>query len=384
MKWNKELTDKAIELKNRGYTSPQISRALGGVFSDSSVRHKLAYIGESITTEAETNLKTFNDDGVQDSTAILTLMKGDKITEDKLLEAHGFDTDHWTVASANSNFWKSSGKTTSYQTKITVKPKTELAPEDIADTLNHSIQPIHVKRVKTGSRNLIIPIFDLHMGIETFDHIAPYLEQIETIIKRGYKNIDIIIGGDYFHSNFMDKTMTVSGTQLDHVDNMQALEDGTDFFSSLLETALAYSKKVSVHAIPGNHDSDKQFLWMYAMSCKYPDVAIHNSLNKRDEFMTDNIAVMIAHGNLALKHLPMLFATEYPDDWAKAKYRLIFSGHFHQQKLNDDDGVVLHQCGTAKPADNYEDSNGFTMSRRHMQVLEFDSDRLRATYEIEV
>lgn len=50
---------------------------------------------------------------------------------------------------------------------------------------------------------------------------------------------------------------------------------------------------------------------------------------------------------------------------------------------NDTDGVVMHQFGTVKPNDPYEVTNGYTVARKHLQMLEFDNEKLLATYEIE-
>ena len=379
--WNKQETKKAIKLKNQGYNSHQISKMFEGKYSAPAVRRKLAREGEPLSSVIVDDSN--NADGVQTSSTILEVIKGKELTPEDILRAHHFEPSKWEIVSVKNNFWKQTADVTSYQSKITVKPIKGVNVADLLAVINQGTKPVKIENVKSGERNLIIPIFDPHFGWQTYFGIYPYLIQIQEIIKHGYKNIEIILGGDYFHSNFLDKTMTAAGTQLDHADNIQALKDGTDFFSALLETALKYSERVTVHQIPGNHDPDKAYMWLYAMSFKYPDVEIHNTVRKRDAFLLNNVGVMIAHGDFALKRLPMLFATEYSDIWAQAKTRLVFSGHFHTQKLTNEDGVTMYQCGTAKPIDNYEDKNGFTLSRKHMQVLEFDENKLKATYEIE-
>ena len=62
---------------------------------------------------------------------------------------------------------------------------------------------------------------------------------------------------------------------------------------------------------------------------------------------------------------------------------MVASGHYHTEKLADTDGVVMHQFGTVKPNDPYEHANGYTVARKHLQMLEFDNEKLIATYEIE-
>lgn len=320
---------------------------------------------------------------MQTSTTILEVINGQKLTPEDVIKAHGYDPKHWEITKNISNFWKQKEDVTSYQSKISIKPRSHIPVDELSKILNEQIKPITIRAENDGKHNLVIPLYDMHFGWATYNNMVAYLTQIEEIISHGYNEVHIIVGGDYFHSDFVDKTMTASGTQLDHVDNLAALKDGTRFFSELLESAMAHSNKVEIHGIPGNHDPDKQYMWLFGMQYKYPDVQFSNSERARDTFSFGKIGVMIAHGNLALKRLPMLFATEYPKMWANSKYRIIFSGHFHQQKLTDENGVVIFQCGTAKPKDNYEDKNGFDLSRKKMQVLEFSNTKLKATYEIE-
>ncbi len=125
-------------------------------------------------------------------------------------------------------------------------------------------------------------------------------------------------------------------------------------------------------------------MFVWGLSKKFPQVLFENKLNtERLAFQFDKIGVMVAHGNLALKRLPMLFANEYSEIWSSSTYRLIASGHFHTEKLQDVDGVVMHQFGTVKPNDPYEVANGYTTGRKHLQLLEFGKERLLATYEVE-
>ena len=84
-----------------------------------------------------------------------------------------------------------------------------------------------------------------------------------------------------------------------------------------------------------------------------------------------------------MKSAPMLFASEYPELWAKSTYRSIYSGHLHSERVLNADGVVMHRFGTPKPSDEYEFKNGYTLARKHLQAQEFNDTRLLATYEVE-
>lgn len=330
-----------------------------------------------------------NRDGSQTITAKLEMTEEQAKDPDFVLRAHGFEPSEWEIISLKNNFWDmgiGGGEVvTNYQSKISVKPIIKaLSIDAVLSTFNREIKPVKVHNIAKGENSILVALFDMHFGITRLSDLESHLEQITSILQKGYKNIEIIIGGDVLHSDFLTKTQTASNTQLDEVNTIRAVEEAESFFSSLLELSLKYGKRVEVKAVSGNHDTDSQYMFVWGLSKKFPQVSFENMLNnKRLAFQFDKIGVMVAHGNLGLKRLPMLFANEYSDIWSSSTYRLIASGHFHTEKLQDVDGVVMHQFGTVKPNDPYEVANGYTVGRKHLQLLEFDNERLKATYEVE-
>lgn len=353
--------------------------------------------GATHTPVKETKIKdvargteiVLNKDGSQSSTTQLQMTSEQAKDPDFVLRAHGFDPTEWEIISARNNFWQQNSQENGlidlYQSKITVKPKVgKVSIDDALSVFNRDIKPVKVSNVTKGHNSILIPLFDMHFGITRIDKLQGHLQQIANILKSGQKNIEIIIGGDVLHSDFITKSQTSSNTQLDLVKTIRALNEAEEFFSSLIELSLKYSGNVEVKAVSGNHDTDSQYMFVWGLSKKFPQVVFENVPNtERLAFQFDKIGVMVAHGNLALKRLPMLFANEYSDIWSSSTYRLITSGHFHTEKLQDVDGVVMHQFGTVKPNDPYEVANGYTTGRKHLQLLEFGKERLLATYEVE-
>lgn len=330
-----------------------------------------------------------NKDGSQSSSTTLQMTSEQAKDPDFVLRAHGFDPTEWDIISARNNFWQQNSQENGlidlYQSKITVKPKAKaMSIDSVVASFNRDIKSVKVQNIAKGSNSILVALFDMHFGITRLSDLESHLEQIADILKKGYKNIEIVIGGDVLHSDFLTKTQTASNTQLDEVKTIRAIDEAESFFSSLLELSLKYSKRVEVKAVSGNHDTDSQYMFVWGLSKKFPQVAFENVLNnKRLAFQFGKIGVMVAHGNLALKRLPMLFANEYTAIWSSSTYRMVASGHYHTEKLQDVDGVVMHQFGTVKPNDTYEVANGYTVGRKHLQLLEFDNERLKATYEVE-
>jgi len=400
MIWTQAIQNKIDELASKGITVNEIASRLYEEFgvnvSSRSVRRfKNKHLPDkadrqpAVKDAVRGTEIVINKDGSQTSSTTIQMTQEQAKDPDYVLRAHGFDSDKWEILSVKNNFWQQNSQENGlidlYQSKISVRPiKNIVSIQDVVQSFNHEIKSVNIHNVKSGKNNIVISLFDMHFGITRLENLESHLHQIANILKKGYKRVEIIIGGDVLHSDFVTKTQTASNTQLDHVETIRALNEAESFFSTLIGMALELSEIVEVKAVSGNHDADSQFYFVWGLSKKFPQVAFDNQLNgTRLAFQFGKIGIMVAHGNLALKRLPMLFANEFSDIWASSKYRMVASGHFHTEKLSDIDGVVMHQFGTVKPNDPYEHANGYTVGRKHLQLLEFNDERLLATYEVE-
>ena len=391
--WNTKKLTELQDLRNDGLTVKQIAdrwnikpRTVGYGFERLHTLQKQGRINIDVKTKKPK--QSINKNGSISSSALVTIKDGEKMDEKKLLKAHGLDADRFTIERYTSNVWgKPAAGQTSYQTKITVKPVT-FNLEDVIKSINKDIKPLPKQRrtVKPSSKNtIVLPLFDLHFGISTYETLKPYLEQIADVLSTGYRNAVIVLGGDYFHSDKMTKAETVKGTQLDPVDMVTAINDGTRFFDELMDLVLKTSSNVFVISVPGNHDQDLSYVWGAGMKEKYKKLvdSFNITLGTSAAFNVDACGFLIAHGDVSKNRLPLLFATEYKPIWSKTKYHAVLWGHFHKETLTDDQGVVCFQVGTPKDHDRWEKRKGFVMSRRKLELLEFNRDRLTAIHYLE-
>lgn len=401
-KWTNEKLQKLQDLRNDGLTVDQIADRLN--LRSRTVRyaferlHQLQRQGRFNPTTKPTKKRSnkpkstgshhVNKNDSISSTALITIKDGQKLTDKQLLEKHGLDPDRFVIERYVSNAWgKPEPHSTSYQTKITVKP-INYDLDDVIKSINQDIKPVtrQVKKKVDHKNTLIIPLFDVHFGISTYKTMKTYLDQIYDLISSTpYTNTLVILGGDYFHSDSMTKSQTVKGTQLDHVDMQQAIEDGTDFFNDLMSFVIPFSKHVHIISVPGNHDSDLAYVWGLGMKERYKKAvdSFNLSLNTWAAFNIDRCGFLIAHGDVAKNRLPLLFASDAKEIWSKTNYHAVFWGHFHKEVVNDDSGVVTFQVGTPKPSDNWEKRKGFTMSRKKLELFEFNKDRLTSIHYLE-
>lgn len=305
-----------------------------------------------------------------------------------VLRAHGFNPNDWDIVSARNNFWQQNSQENGlidlYQSKITVKPKSddELTPLDIADLFKADIKPYTVNQVARDAHNLVLPLPDMHFGITTMFDVKGHLDKLLELINKGYKTIVIEQLGDLFHSSQMWSSQTMRGTMLDEVDMVQAIEDAKQFFDILVPACLDNSTSVHIKQMAGNHSGNMEYVFMEYLKAKYPQVVIKNNIKYRDAYLLDNVGIMIAHGDLAPKNLPMLFANEFGRVWSLSHSREIHKGHFHNEKTVDEGGVISRQLGTVKPNDKYEISNGWTLSKKELYALEYDRDKLVAEWHV--
>lgn len=383
-RWEKSVYKRACELRASGMQNKAVAKQLNAEFnlslSTNAVKRKFVNEGYAQNQKGRVDIRP---DG-QTSTIKLRMTIEQSKNPDYVMQAHGYDPDEWELVQATNNIWEQNnqeqGLIQLYQSKIVVKPKTSAFK---ISTFTDKIEPIKIKQTNFGKRNLVIPLADWHFGITTLADVKDKLSRLIEIIGKGYKTITVLQLGDLFHSNQIKKSMTMAGTQLDDVDMVQAIKDGRAFFDVLLTTCLQNAENVTIEHAEGNHDGGIEYMFLVYLEAKYPDVKVNYHNKYRQAFLLDNVGIMVTHGQYGKrKDLPMLFATEFTDVWARAKSREIYTGHFHTQQTLDYSGVIHRQLGTIKPNDSYEIENGWTMGKKTLQVFEYDSDRLRVTYDV--
>jgi len=329
---------------------------------------------------------SINSDGSQTSSTVIQ-MQADQIKDvNYVLRAHGFSETDWELVSARNNFWQQNnseqGLVDLYQSKITVKPKThELSVDKFLDKLVTDVKPYQLKVTDNKTKNnMVLPLADLHFGITKIADLEEHLHKIIPIIQQQHDTFVIEQLGDLLHSSQMWTTQTMRGTMLDEVDMVQAIEDAKSFFHLIITNINA--NNIIIKQMAGNHSGNMEYLFMEMLKVKYPNVSVENNVKYRDAYLLGDVGILIAHGDLAKKGLTSLFPTEFKDVWSKSKQHYLHTGHYHNEKLTDNAGIVWQQFGTPKPTDKYEEQNGWSLSKKSMYLLEYSPDELIAEYYV--
>lgn len=402
LNWTDEQKNRIIELSKQGLSSPKVAQQMFDEYGTNFSRRTVARFIATGQTSSQYKRKSkpkvkdvkrgteivINKDGSTTSSTTMQMTEEQAKDPEFVLRAHGFNPDDWDIVSARNNFWQQNsvenGLIDLYQSKITVKPKSddELTFEDITEILKQEIEPYTVKQVAHSAHNLVIPLPDLHFGVTKKQDVQNHLDRMLDVINKGYKTIVIEQLGDLFHSSQMWSSQTLKSTILQDVDMVAAWNDAKWLFDVLVTATLKSSTKVYVKQMAGNHSGNMEFAFMEYLQAKYPQVVVHNNIKFRDAYLLDNVGIMLAHGDLAPKNLPILFANEFGGVWSLSHSREIHKGHFHKEKIVDEGGVISRQLGTVKPNDKYEIMNGWTLSKKELYALEYDSDKLVAEWHI--
>lgn len=394
-----KITDEIVEYINQqhgiGFNRQQIAEK---IFDEFGVNLSVRTVSRQFTgriakkSEIEKHSKfgehliEIDKNGKQTSTIDVQMNEEQAKDPDYVLRAHGFDSTKWEILSVKNNTWQQNsqenGLINLYQSKISVRPISgKMTADDIVKLFENEVKPVELKlENEQGENNLVLPLADIHFGITKIADLEVHLHKIIPILKKGYNIFVIEQLGDLFHSSQMWNTQTMRGTVLDEVDMVQAVEDAKTLFDIILKNVNA--AKIVIKQIAGNHSGNMEYMFMEYLKAKYPDVKIDNNIKYRDAYLLGNIGIMMAHGDFAKKGLVSLFPNEFKKIWGAANQTYIHTGHFHTQKTTDEGGVVWNQFGTMKPNDKYEISNGWTLSKKSMYLIEYTKDELFAEYYV--
>lgn len=385
MKWTDKEKYQIAKLVTMGLSDSKIAERMGKTHA--AVKHyRQRHItdikiedSKEVTTEAN---------GTQTATILMRLKHEPDKSPRTMLALTGYDPDKFDLISSQYKVYEQhsteDGTVPQYSITVKVKPKSDISVLELTGIINQDVKQKRLERTRdTLKRMLVVPLYDLHFGINDYDNMMPYLDQILTIINsHPFEKIVIEVGGDTLHSDFLKKTQTVKGTQLDHADMIGAWQDAAEFIKRIIEPAIENSETTELYAIGGNHDFDMQWSFIEMIKARYPQLNVFNPGSYRQVFTYGHVSIMMAHGDTAKAKLSQLFANEYPDEWASSVWRETHWGHFHTETVKDDGGTIQRQFGTPKPADGYEIKNGYTMGHKTLKVLEYDENGLSAEYTL--
>ncbi len=180
--------------------------------------------------------------------------------------------------------------------------------------------------------------------------------------------------GDFFHSDNPQNRTARSGNALD-VDGRwyKVLNVGIDLMIELVISALAKHKHVTVKNIIGNHDDMSSIFLSVAMS-KYfrnePRVTVDTSPAKFWYFQFGRNLIGSTHGDTAKpEKLPLIMATDKPQEWASSDFRYWYTGHIHNKQAMEFSGCMWESFRTLAGSDAWHAGAGYRSGKDLSCVL---------------
>jgi len=310
-------------------------------------------------------------------------------TPEEIIDLLKIDTKQWKL----SQYWN---KQMSDHWRVSALV-TKVKAEDVAvESLMSNWKP---KKIKLPKRNVkgssefnkptvcgIMSLQDIHFGKEgnyTID--ADFETALIDLITRGsqsynIENLYFVIGGDLINMDTFTGT-TTSGTPVDN--SMKAPEAFVKAFDMMLwaiRLLSVYVEKITIVYVPGNHDRLTSFHLVHGLSKTIDSDRIEWDINyeeRKVHVYHDNFNAF-EHGDAHSKNTPLIYATEFSDQWGKTKNRTLFTGHLHTSRkveylTNNETAGFIHKILPSLSRSDYWHYHKKFVGNRRSAKLELQS-----------
>lgn len=235
----------------------------------------------------------------------------------------------------------------------------------------------------------VMSLQDLHFGKPGNDDMEKLLLGcVENLLSKAANNFQIeelifVVGGDLLNMDTFLGT-TTKGTPVDNAAPAQDVYiSAFDAMHKALQLSKQYVSNVKVLFIPGNHDRLSSYHLVHALSRSFqgiPGFDFDHSYSERKVHLYGDNMFCFEHGDIAKKDTPLVYATEFPQQWGQATHRTLYTGHYHKKKTteyvteNEEHGFSIKILPSLSHTDYWHYHNKFTGNKR-AGVLELHDHR---------
>lgn len=332
-------------------------------------------------------------------------------TLDELLEVAEVDLETWRVRDYTANAWEShfqGAPFTLHQVKARLERIRE--PQEATDlnALKRAVveameehAPRPLPRLKPGNSELALEVNipDLHLGklahaeetganydgkiaIKAFRHVFYQLLDRGRGMKVG--RIIFPVGNDLLHVDG-DTNATTAGTDQD-VDSRwyRSTRRAINLMVEAVD-AMAQLAPVDIVIVPGNHARMQESMLGEVLRAWYRRdtnrVHVHDSPAPRKYIQHGSTLLGFTHGDgPKAKDLPLIMATEAPEEWAATVHRAWSIGHEHGRRSDtfgsvfEDKGVEVRMSPSLSASDSWHTQKGYIGNLRAAEAYVHDID----------
>jgi len=262
----------------------------------------------------------------------------------------------------------------------------KLEPKDLLEETLKNFKPtytpvsqIHINDKFVTPTTGVLSIQDLHFGKENNESVVEdFKKAIEYLVHKAYHSNNLakiiyVVGGDLLNMDTFGGT-TTSGTPLDNA--MRAQEAYTMAFDAIywsVNYLKQFCNELTVVYLPGNHDRLSSYHLAHAISKCFssePNITFDVEYAERKVVVYGNNFFGFEHGDVTKKNTPLVYATEFSQEWGLTKYRTCFTGHFHSKKTieyiteNEHNGFAVKHLPSLCSSDYWHYHNKFVGAKR--------------------
>ena len=201
---------------------------------------------------------------------------------------------------------------------------------------------------------------------------------LSDVTKHGRPETIVIgIGSDFFNIDNIQKT-TTDGTPQDVDGNTaEIVATGCKLMVEYIDM-LRQVAPVSAVLMSGNHDRMLGVTLLMYLSAWYkntPDVRVDStSAAPRQYVEYGQNLLCFNHSDMGSKtsDLARLAAVERPHEWGRCANKMVFTGHFHSAKMEDDRGFTRFQLPSLSGTDRWHSQHGYVGSKKLLAAVLVD------------
>jgi len=227
----------------------------------------------------------------------------------------------------------------------------------------------------------VIPMGDPHFGLltwaeetgNTFDlKIAERLtfDAVDRLTTSGPNSETAMLLnlGDFFHADNNTNRTPRSAAPLDVDGRFEKIARvGVTAMVRCIRRLLEKHRHVLVRNNRGNHDPHQAPMLTIALEGWFhnePRVTIETTASSFYYHRFGNTLIGSTHGDGAkLADLPLIMATDAPEEWAAAKFRVWHCGHYHHDQMKEHPGCVVETHRTLAAGDAWHRHSGYRAGR---------------------
>lgn len=238
------------------------------------------------------------------------------------------------------------------------------------------------QKAKTSDLLTVYPMGDPHFGLfswneetETGDFDLKIAERdlceaMERLVSSSPASEYALVAnlGDFFEADSMEGVTMRSRHKLDTDSRwLKVLRTGIRALIRCIQCALMKHKHVSVICAIGNHDDHSAMFLMTLLSHLFENekrLTIFDAPTIKHYYRFGKVLIGVHHGHTIKMHdLPMQMATDRKQDWGETDHKYWWTGHIHQDRKIEKDGVLVESARTLAARNAWAAQMGYRSGR---------------------